>query len=287
MLKKCALLCLALFTASSLLDAEEKAPQKDAEKTKYQIETIVATVDGKAVTKDDLYSALVQFYPQQTADTLNRLINNILVKDEAKRQGVNITKKEIEKWAKDNGIKGKLSYAMRTIIETSLLTEKLIIKKKGINITNEDVKMYFEKNREKLAQPEQVRLKQIFVKSAKDADDILVALNAGANFEKMAQAKSEDASSRDKGGDMGFFSKGMLVPEIEKAAFSMKQGGISPVIQSQAGFHIIKTVEKKKAIPAKFNTKMKKDIRGFLKNQQIQAALPEWLEALRKKAEIK
>lgn len=84
-------------------------------------------------------------------------------------------------------------------------------------------------------------------KAAKDkADKILAEVKAGKDFASLAKENSEDPGSKDNGGDLGFFGKGMMVPSFEKAAFEGKVGEVYPaLVETQFGYHIIKVTEKK------------------------------------------
>lgn len=90
----------------------------------------------------------------------------------------------------------------------------------------------------------QVHAYHILVKTEADAKQILEELKNGASFEKMAQLKSQCPSGK-KGGDLGWFGRGMMVREFEKAAFDLEKGKVSEPIKTQFGWHIIKTVDKK------------------------------------------
>ena len=90
----------------------------------------------------------------------------------------------------------------------------------------------------------QVHAYHILVKSENDAKQILEELKNGASFEKMAQLKSQCPSGK-KGGDLGWFGRGKMVREFEKAAFDLEKGKISGPVKTQFGWHIIKTVDNK------------------------------------------
>ncbi|MBU3896754.1 MAG: peptidyl-prolyl cis-trans isomerase [Nanoarchaeota archaeon] len=85
----------------------------------------------------------------------------------------------------------------------------------------------------------------ILVKTEQEANDILKEINKGANFEKMAQLKSTCPSAK-RGGDLGWFGRGQMVREFEKAAFELEKGQttIKPV-RTQFGWHLIKVVDKR------------------------------------------
>ncbi|HHS12635.1 MAG TPA: hypothetical protein ENN03_02575 [bacterium] len=88
-----------------------------------------------------------------------------------------------------------------------------------------------------------VRASHILLETREEANRILGLLNAGASFEELAKKHSIDPASGSAGGDLGHFTRGDLRPEFEKALFSLQVGGITGVIQTEAGFHIIKRTE--------------------------------------------
>ena len=96
----------------------------------------------------------------------------------------------------------------------------------------------------------------------KQAEDLLAKVKAGADFAQLATKFSEDDASKIKGGDLDFFPKGQMVPEFDKAAFSMQVGEISPLVRTQYGYHIIKLTDKKAA-----TTKSLDEVRAQIEDQ--------------------
>ena len=89
---------------------------------------------------------------------------------------------------------------------------------------------------------EKIRCAHILVKSESAAKEILEKINKGESFSKLAEANSIDGS-RKRGGDLGFFSRGMMVREFENAAFSLEKGQVSGIVKTQFGYHVIKRLE--------------------------------------------
>lgn len=89
---------------------------------------------------------------------------------------------------------------------------------------------------------DKIRCAHILVKNEVLAKEILERLQKGESFSKMAEQYSIDGSRR-RGGDLGFFGRGMMVKEFEKAAFALNKGQLSPIIKTQFGYHLIKRLE--------------------------------------------
>ncbi|HLD12461.1 MAG TPA: peptidylprolyl isomerase [Candidatus Nanoarchaeia archaeon] len=91
---------------------------------------------------------------------------------------------------------------------------------------------------------QQVRAAHILVKGEEKAKELLQKIRTGSNFEKLAEENSL-CPSKKKGGDLGWFGRGMMVREFEQAAFNLEKGHISPPVKTEFGWHIIKCLDKK------------------------------------------
>lgn len=167
--------------------------------------------------------------------------------------------KEYEKFLKDNGIDDNfLKAQLQKDITIQNFKTNFDEKTK---ISDADIKKYYEENKNKYADDE-VRASHILISTVdqdskkplsdekqkeakKKADELYEKVKSGDDFAKLAKENSDDKGSAVKGGDLGFFSKGQMVPEFEKAAFSMDKGEISKVVKTQYGYHIIKLTDKK------------------------------------------
>ena len=110
--------------------------------------------------------------------------------------------------------------------------------------TNDDLQNLYEDNAELYTNPERRRAQHILVESEELAYDLLDQINQGADFAELAKANSEDSSSSEEGGDLGFFEKELMGAEFDEAAFAMNIGDVSDVVATDYGyFHIIKLTD--------------------------------------------
>jgi len=170
----------------------------------------------------------------------------------------------------------------------------------GIDITEEDVLKHYSENKPQFASPEQVRASHILIKpdtsdpsadpndaktaARAKAEDLLKQIRDGANFAELAKAESACPSAAG-GGDLKFFGKGDMVPPFEKAAFALKVGQVSDVVETRFGYHIIKLTDHKAASVTTFE-QAREDILNMLRQGKQGEAAREYIESLKTEADI-
>src|SRR5436853_2263699 len=155
----------------------------------------------------------------------------------------------------------------------------------GEQISPSELLGYYNQHKSEFQQQEEIKASHILIKTEagpdgkvsaaadaaarKKAEDILKKLRAGANFEELAKKESDDKASAINGGSLGFFQRGSMVPEFEKAAFSLNKGQISDLVKTQYGYHIIRVDDKHQAGTPSIE-QVKEKIEPFLKQQKAQ-----------------
>jgi parvulin-like peptidyl-prolyl isomerase len=155
----------------------------------------------------------------------------------------------------------------------------------AVEATDEEVEAYYNGHLTEYDRPEEVRVRHILVKDKAKAEELLGQLKGGANFEGLAKSHSEDTGSGAEGGDLGFFGKGRMVPEFEEAAFKLKPGELSGLVQTQFGYHILQGVERREArrVPL---AEANDEIKTKLSEERKDAALTTWLAEQKKAAKV-
>lgn len=200
---------------------------------------------------------------------------------------INPTDAEIETFYKDNP--ALFQAPEQANIEYLVLDLDTV--RKSITVNEADLKTYYEQNASRLAGQEERRASHILItapKSAPAADRekarakaqelLAAARKAPDGFADLAKKNSQDPGSAASGGDLDFFARGAMVKPFEDAAFAMKKGDISDVVESEFGFHIIKLTDIKAAKQRSFE-EMRADLESDLKKQQAQRKFAETAEA--------
>ncbi len=306
-----------LFMLVSLVAFGARAEIKDR---------IAAVVNGQAITLSDLEERLgpeLARLPPGPAGTAQRekllktalegMIDERLVEGEATSLGIDISDDEVthlvETLAKQNNldmtqfraalVQQGISYeTVRDSLKRQQLTMRLLqYKVKPRKVTDEEVQAaYANMNKESDVE---VRARDIFIASPDGATEGMQAaarvkaeaalrrLRTGETFAKVARDLSEGPSAAE-GGDLGYFTRGIMVPAIEEAAFSLQPGQVSGLLRTtgeHGGFHLV-VVEGRRNLAPKPLSAMQEEIRNRLTNESILKEREHYLQQLRKTAQV-
>ncbi|MBG9387325.1 SurA N-terminal domain-containing protein [Caenimonas aquaedulcis] len=188
---------------------------------------------------------------------------------------VNPTDAELEAYYKANT--AQFQSAEHAAIEYIVLDIETI--RKSIAVNEQDLKTYFEQNQARLAGPEERRASHILVKSKQKAEELLAAVKkAPDSFADLARKNSEDPGTKDRGGDLDFFTRGAMAKPFEDAVFGMKKGDIAGPVETQFGWHVIKLTDLKVPKVRTFE-EMKPELEAELRKQQAPRKFSEAAEA--------
>ena len=207
---------------------------------------VIAKVDGVEVKKSDLDLAIGNLDPQlaQLPEEQKKLAALSTIID-AK---VIAEKARAEKLDQTDDFKARLDFILDRELHNTYFKKHVIDA-----VTDADVKARYDKEVKALPPVEEVRARHILVKTEDEAKTVIKELGEGKDFADLAKAKSTDPNKSD-GGDLGYFKKGMMVPDFETAAFAMKKGDVSKEpVKTQFGFHVIKVEDKRVAPPPAFD----------------------------------
>jgi peptidyl-prolyl cis-trans isomerase C len=179
-------------------------------------------------------------------------------------------------------------------IKKTMSYEKLI---GNVEVNDAEAKAFYDENKEDFNKPEQVKASHILVKVDASAtpeqkaaaktkiEGLLKQAKAGGDFAALAKENSDDPGSKMNGGDLGFFDRGTMVKEFADAAFALKVGDISGVIETQYGYHIIKVTDRKEGGMMAFD-KAKPDIEKSLQDKKKSELFKQLIEKIKAEAKI-
>lgn len=151
-------------------------------------------------------------------------------------------------------------------------------------LSDEAVREHYDRNRDAFVEPETVRMRIISAKDAHTAGDALVALKTGEDFGAVASRMSAD-NYRSRGGDLGYVQRGRLYPRLEEAAFAMKPGETSGVIDTEGEWFVIKVEDRKPSRIIPFE-EVRDKLKQELEQKRKAELLEQWVSGLRAKATI-
>jgi len=152
------------------------------------------------------------------------------------------------------------------------------LQKKNLNVTEDEIKKYYDDHASDYKRPLEIKARHILLPTREAAEQALEKLKHGADFAKLAKEISIDPISAARGGEIGPFMRGDLIPEFEKTVFPMKIGEISPVTETQFGYHIITKISEK-VLPARSFEDSKEEIKKLMEKSKFDA----WLDMTKTK----
>jgi len=302
-----------------------QAPAPQVKPVPEKLPATIARVNGEAIGKDEFEHALRnlearagQPVPAEKRSEvyrglLDQMIAYKLLLQQSKTLKVTITESEV-----DNRIKQIRETFPNEQAFTKALTdqrvtleqlrndqrEQLLVAKVldaevnwKVNVTPKDVDDFYAKNPDRFKEPENVHAAHILIrlppqadvaakaKAKAEAQALLKQIRARADFAKLAREKSQDPESAPNGGDLGFFAKGQMVPQFEEAAFKLKPGEVSPVVETQYGFHIIKVLDHRqpRTVPLE---EARPQLMQILREQQANDKTIAYIDQLKAKSRI-
>jgi peptidyl-prolyl cis-trans isomerase C len=243
---------------------------------------------------------------------LNRLVEEQLLSQEIQKQAVEVTPADLDaelakykaRFKSDEQFQNYLTHGKTSVeeirkrLESSFALTRLLEKLGKLDVSDDEVRKSYDSGIKLYTEPEQVHAVHILVKVAenaaedkvdaarKKAMDALKKVRGGADFGEVAKEASDDAMTKDKGGDLGFFRKGVMVPKFEEAVFALKVGDLTKEpVRTPFGFHVIKVIERKEERVKPFD-EVKDQIKESLRNRNTFKARRELVESLKAAAKI-
>jgi peptidyl-prolyl cis-trans isomerase C len=290
-----------------------------------QIPAVLARVNGEAIEKwefDNAIKAVEQRaggpVPAERRDeilrgVLDQLVTLHLLAQESKGRKIEVTDADIdgqiaqikkgypdeEAFNKDVAAQGMTVPQLKSQTRQRLLAQKLVESPDvtgGVLVGDAEVDGFYKQNPDRFKQPESVHASHILIglpqnptpaqkaQARAAAQDTLNKIKGGGDFATLARERSNDSSAQN-GGDLGFVPRGQTVAPFEEAAFKLKPGAVSGIVETQFGFHIIKAHEHRAARTVPF-AEVSGQIKQFLEQQQKEAKLQKFVEATKSKAKI-
>ena len=297
------------FVSAAPPPAQDAAAQVNGKKITYQ------ELNNEFLTRTRVPFDKVQDDPQaQQArkELLQQLVDSELVLEQAERQKLTVAPQTVDEQVKSIrarfpsdeafkqalGASGLTPEGLKANIKKGMLRQQILNKEvlEKVAVSPKELETYFNEHKDTYVQEEAVHARHILIKVAADAspeDDqkakdqakaVLAKAKKGEDFSKLAAQYSED-SSKDSGGDLGYFGRGRMVKPFEEAAFALKAGQISDPVRSQFGYHIIKVEARREAKRLSF-AEAKEWVEKDLTREKARVRYGEYVAALREKAKI-
>lgn len=241
---------------------------------------VIATYAGKQLTSVRVLEEIERLpgpsrtylaQPDRKKQFVENLILNDLLFSEAEKQGL----------ASDPDIERQVQDMRRRLVVQRLMREY----QKPPEISDADAQKYYDDN-PNLYSSTQIKASHILVKDEDTAKQLRAEIVADpSKFADIAKTQSMDKTSGAKGGDLGKFGQGRMVPEFEKVAFSLKENELSEPVKTQYGWHIIIVTEREEGARKPFDS-VKEQIKATLRNKALQDNVQGRFEGLKKAANV-
>lgn len=281
--------------------------------SKAESEKTLAVVNGTEITEAqfnqryniisgqynfDLNNKDHQAYQKELKEqVLNSLVDEEVLLQEAKKQELTVSEEELNSeitmfksnFSSEEEFKSYLTEGMKlteeefkTVLQNELTISKLYAEvTKDVKSSSLSPKEYFESNQDVFMQGEEVSATHVLLKTEEEAKKVIEDIKAGGDMNQIAKEKSIDESAQVNGGELGYFAKGRMVEEFDKAVFSMKVGELlAEPVKSQFGYHVIRLNDKKEAKEVKFS-EVEGDITSYLIEEEKNIVFMEYINELR------
>ncbi len=242
---------------------------------------VLARVGPRIITLKEFekeMESLPEFYkpmliePEAKRKFLEKIIDREVLLLEAKRAGID----------KREDVRRKIRECQKGVILEAFLSEILSGKDE---VSEEEVRRYYDEHKEEFYLKERIRVRHIVVKTLEEALRIKKRLQEGEDFAELARRYSISPSAK-RGGDLGYIQRGQVGREFEEAAFSLKRPGeISDIVKTTFGYHIIRLEDRKPPRQLSFE-EVKDEIRQRLREEKRQRALREYIERVKARYKI-
>lgn len=239
---------------------------------------VIATVSNRSITVADLKSRIGRlpvYYQRIIKNNLKRYLDEtimeMLLYEEALRRRIDTSKE----------VKDILNEARKKVIISKFVAGE--VDEKAM-VSEEDIRKYYDEHKDEFKKPEMWRASHILVADESQAKSIAEELSKGGDFAELAKKYSIDATAS-RGGDIGFFRQGQLVPEFEKACLKLSVGQTGDILHTQFGYHIIKLTDKRDAAVESYE-EAKRAIEGELVRKKRAVLFDEMMSSLKSRYSV-
>ena len=237
-------------------------------------QTVLVVVNGVEITTDQV-SSIAGANKQVDLETLSdakkkelieSLITRQLILEEAHKEGFDQSEKIVA--------------TVKALADSYIVKQYLVKVAVGFDFSDAVLKKVYEEKY--MNRPEQFQVSHILLKTEAEAQAMLVLLNSGSDFTNLAQTKSQDKVSAQKGGDLGWLTSDDMVPTFFKAVSTLTKGETTAQpLKTKFGWHILKLVDKRELAPPPFD-----EVKQKVRQELIREKITDYIENLKAKATI-